>query len=376
MMGTGDAIWFSDGQGHPATPPSNPVNPANPGTPALGATSALSEIENPDPQPSTNNYYTQDGYGGGGSPTATAPHASYGGGSYANCADLGQPGVPAIVNYLSALPNKVKPNCAPDHFYLVNNYNPGYYGDGTTAYGDTNSSAYQFTIPPSSVRTIGDLLSAHRVSWAYYGDQWDRYVSDKYQQNPADEYCNICNWAAYSTNLMTNPTARAEHLKDTADLYSAIQSGALPAVSYVKPSGLVDGHPSSSKLILFEGFAKKIVDSVHANPQLAKETAVFITFDEGGGYWDSGYVQPLDFFGDGTRIPMIVVSPFSRGGHISHTYSDHVSTLKFIERNWGLGPITGRSRDNLPNPLMDSNPYVPVNSPAVGDLFDLFDFDK
>jgi phospholipase C len=138
---------------------------------------------------------------------------------------------------------------------------------------------------------------------------------------------------------------------------------------------LVDGHPASSKLILFEGFVKKIVEGVQANPALAGNTAIFITFDEGGGYWDSGYVQPLDFFGDGTRIPLIVVSPFSKGGHISHTYSDHVSTLKFIERNWRLTPITARSRDNLPNPIVAGNPYVPVNSPAIGDLFDLFDFD-
>ena len=99
-----------------------------------------------------------------------------------------------------------------------------------------------------------------------------------------------------------------------------------------------------------------------------------ITFDEGGGYWDLGYVQPLDYFGDGTRIPMIVVSPYSTGGHISHSYTDHVSTLKFIEANWGLTPITNRSRDNLPNPLTGSSPYIPVNSPAIGDLMDLFVF--
>ena len=60
-----------------------------------------------------------------------------------------------------------------------------------------------------------------------------------------------------------------------------------------------------------------------------------LIFDEGGGFWDSGYVQPLDYFGDGTRIPLIVVSPFSTGGHISHAYTDHVSTLKFISE---LGP--------------------------------------
>jgi phospholipase C len=154
---------------------------------------------------------------------------------------------------------------------------------------------------------------------------------------------------------MTDPSQRAAHLKDTTDLYADIASGDLPAVSYVKPSGLVDGHPSSSKLNLFEGFVKKIVDGVKANPELWKTTAIFVTFDEGGGYWDSGYVQPLDFFGDGTRVPMIVVSSYSTGGHISHTYTDHVSTLKFIERNWRLKPITDRSRDNRIYVLDKSN---------------------
>ena len=86
-------------------------------------------------------------------------------------------------------------------------------------------------------------------------------------------------------------------------------------------------------------------------PTLWKDTAIFITFDEGGGYYDSGYVQPLDFFGDGTRIPLIVVSPYATAGHISHDYADHVSILKFIERNWGLAPVTNRSRDNFPNPI-------------------------
>ena len=135
------------------------------------------------------------------------------------------------------------------------------------------------------------------------------------------------------------------------NLYADIANGTLPAVSFVKPSGLVDGHPASSKLDLFEGFTKKIVDAVQANPTLWKDTAIFITFDEGGGYYDSGYVQPLDFFGDGTRIPLIVVSPLhASAGHISHDYADHVSILKFIERNWGLQPVTHRSRDNFPNP--------------------------
>jgi len=59
--------------------------------------------------------------------------------------------------------------------------------------------------------------------------------------------------------------------------------------------------------------------------------------DEGGGYYDSGFIQPVDFFGTGPRIPMIAVSPFSTGGRVSHAYNEHSSFVKFVERNWKLG---------------------------------------
>lgn len=70
-----------------------------------------------------------------------------------------------------------------------------------------------------------------------------------------------------------------------------------------------------------------------------------------------------------------MVSKHAIPGHISHNYTDHVSIIKFIERNWGLQPITNRSRDNYPNPIaLPNNPYVPLNHPAISDLFDMFDF--
>ncbi|MGA2880645.1 MAG: alkaline phosphatase family protein [Bryobacteraceae bacterium] len=373
MLGHGDVIWFSDGKGHPMAPPHN--QEVVPGTANAGI---VDEVENPNPAPKTNNWYTEDGYGGGsfGSP-------SYGGGSYTNCADLSQPGVAPIVNYLESLPGPIKPNCEPGHYYLLNNYNPGYFGNGKNAYTDTNANNTVFTIPPSSVPGIGDSLISAKISWKYYGDQWNNYVNDPYQLNygaigaNTDEYCNICNPFQYDTSIMADATVRTAHIQDTANLYSDIANGTLPAVSFVKPSGLVDGHPASSKLDLFEGFTKKIVDAVQANPSLWADTAIFITVDEGGGYYDSGYVQPLDFFGDGTRIPLIVVSPFTTAGHISHDYADHVSILKFIERNWSLPPVSNRSRDNYPNPIHAADdPYVPTNSPAITDLFGLFTFTK
>ena len=402
MFGHGDMIFFSDGEGHAKEPPHNVT--VDPGTPNAGK---VDEVENPNPAAGTNNWYSEDGYGGGsfGSP-------SFGGGSYSNCADPTQNGVSSVVKYIQSLPRPVDPHCEVGHYYLLNNYNPGYFGQGENAFTDESPDNTVFTIPPSSVPSIGDTLLKHDISWKYYGDQWNDYAGvgnpnqalcnppalvkncfipeDKYQinygaagsANPlgqsitnADEYCNICNPFQYDTSIMANAKVREAHIQDTLNLYADIANNSLPAVSIVKPSGFVDGHPSSSKLNLFEGFVQKIVEAVQANPKLWAETAIFITEDEGGGYYDSGYVQPLDFFGDGTRIIFLAVSPFSKGGKIAHNYSDHVSILKFIERNWSLPPVSHRSRDNFPNPITEGkNVYVPVNGPAISDLFELFDF--
>jgi phospholipase C len=367
MLGSGDAIWFANPKGNPARPPHN--QPVAAGSANAGV---VDEIENPNPQKSTNNWYTEDGYGGG-----SYGSASFGGGTYTNCFDTTQPGVAPLTTYLHSLDRAIDPHCEAGHYYLLNNYNPGYYGNGANAYADIgNPNQTVFTIPPSPLRTIGNELIENNISWAYYGDQWNTYLAnpDGNYVTADNTYCNICNPFQYVTSIMTSPSGRS-HLRDTTELYQAIKDNTLPAVSFVKPDGWLDGHPASSKLNLFEGFVKKIVDEVQANKALWASTAIIVTFDEGGGYYDSGYIQPLDYFGDGTRIPTLVVSPFTTPGHISHTYSDHVSILKFIEANWQLAPLTDRSRDNLPNPVATrSNPYVPLNTPAIGNLMDLFTF--
>ncbi|KXV03693.1 phosphoesterase [Caballeronia megalochromosomata] len=332
MIGTADALYYTDGHGTATKPPQL-------------------QIENPRPQANTNNWYTQDGYSGG---------------TYSNCSDRSQPGVGAVRRYLDSLPYHPDANCASGTWYLLNNYNPGYNGDGSVNTSD-------FTIPPSPVRTIGDTLLEKNISWKYYGEGWQTFAA----QSPTSVYCNICNPFLYETAIMSMPDIVKAHLQDTSDLYQDISNGTLPAVSFVKPGGLLDGHPESSKFGLFEAFTRKLVDAVQHNPTLWASTAILITTDEGGGYYDSGYIQPVDFFGDGPRIPLIVVSPFSRGGRVVHEYADHASIVKFIERNWNLPPITQRSRDNLPNPVQHADsPYVPVNAPAIGDLFQSFHFDR
>jgi phospholipase C len=336
-LGTGDAIFWTTFNAQTAPP--------------------AAQVANPNPISPLKDKYTQDK-------------------AWTECADTTEPGVQPIVTYLGTL--SIKPNCETGHFYMVNNLSPGIMPNGQI---DSASIIAGTKVPPSLLRSIGDELNDNDISWAYYGGGYNAAVAvangstDPIQQMIANQYCDICNFESYTSSIMGSTMERTLHIKDATDFFNELETGDLPTISFVKPDSFLDGHPASSKYDLFEGMLTKILDALQKNPQLAHETALFVAFDEGGGYWDSAYEQPLDFFGDGPRIPFIVVSDFSKGGNVVHTYYDHVSILKFIERNWGLPPLTSRSRDNLKNPVTKpSNPYVPVNSPAIGDLFDMFSF--
>lgn len=323
-LGFADQVFFSDGKGNVATPPAT-------------------DVYNPDPQTGTLNLYT---------------HRA----DWFDCSNPANPGIAAITNYLSALPYEVQTKCDPGAYWQAVNVNPAFTPKGLPQSG--------LIVPQTTQPSIGDVLTAHNISWKYYGGSFDASGTG----GPLDgSYCNICNPFEYEANY---PNMVADHMRDVTDLFTDLQNGTLPAVSYVKPDGVMDGHPASSKWILFEAFAQNIIELAQSNPKLWAETAIFVTVDEGGGFYDSGFIQPVDFFGTGPRIPMIAVSNFSRGGHISHTYNEHSSFVKFIERNWKLnGKLSDRSRDNLPNPQASGNPYIPANMPAIGDLFDLFNFD-
>jgi phospholipase C len=309
------------------------------------------QIENPDPRPGTNNWYTQSGYKSG---------------SYVACADARQPGVKAIRDYLASLAYKTfnDGNCEPGAYYLVNNY-----GTAFTAAGERKPlGPDQYTLPPQVAPTIGEALAAKGVSWKWYqgGRTADGIAKDL--------YCDICDPLTHSIAIMTGPLKR--NLVSLGELDRDLGSDrSLPAVSFVTPPNPESGHPAYSYAARYEAFIRDLVAKVQARPDIWADTAILVTTDEGGGYYDSGYIQVLDFFGDGTRIPLVAISRFAKPGVVDHTYYDHSSILKFIEMNWGLAPLSPRSRDNLPNPVMSGpDPYVPQNRPAIGDLTNLFQF--
>ena len=330
-LSTGDAApYLSDGK--LATPPEN-------------------QIENPDPRPGTNNWYR---------------HSGYKAGSYVGCADASEPGVKAIRDYLAALPYKAfnDGNCAPGTYYLVNNYGPGF-----TAVGERKPlGPDQFTLPPQVAPNIGLALAAKGVAWKWYqgGRTADGIAKDL--------YCDICDPFTHSVGIMTGPLKQNLVSLDQLDRDLADER-TMPAVAFVTPPNPDSGHPAYSDAARYEAFIRTLVAKVQAHPDIWYTSAILVTTDEGGGYYDSGYIQILDFFGDGTRIPFLAVSPFAKPGLVDHTYYDHASILKFIEMNWGLAPLSPRSRDNLPNPVMSAaDPYVPQNRPAIGDLTNLFQF--
>jgi phospholipase C len=206
------------------------------------------------------------------------------------------------------------------------------------------------------------------VSWKWYSGGRTASGVDK------QLYCSICDPLTHSTAVMTS--GLRANLQDVGAFFRDLgDEKTLPAVAFVIPPNPESGHPAYSTVFAFEVFVKELVGKVQANPEVWRRTAILVTTDEGGGYYDSGYIQLIDFFGDGTRVPLLAISPFARKGHVDHTYYDHASVLKFIERNWHLPPLSDRSRDNLPNPVMhDADPYVPSNRPAIGDLMNLFKF--
>jgi phospholipase C len=222
-------------------------------------------------------------------------------------------------------------------------------------------------------------MTKHHVSWKYYsGDRGDDATVFKTDVDGVPllfhAYCGICDPLTGYSSIMKNASEEAK-LQNYGAFLKDVHAGSLPAVSFVRPFESLAGHPADSTTDQYEMFLQDLIDQVKSNPELWESTAIFITTDEGGGFYDSGYIQAVDFFGDGTRIPMILVSPFAKKGFVDHTYYDHVSLLKFIERNWDLPTISHRSRDNLPNPVaLRRDPYRPLNGPAIGDLMNLFNF--
>jgi acid phosphatase len=143
-------------------------------------------------------------------------------------------------------------------------------------------------------------------------------------------------------------------LQDSEDFLQAIEKDTLPQVVFYKPSGDFNEHPGYTDVLSGDQHIDMILNKIKQSPIWSK-TAVIVTYDENGGFWDHVAPPKGDRWGPGTRIPAIIISPFAKRHFIDHSSYDTTSIIKFITSRFGLEPLPG----------------VRANA---GDLADAFDF--
>jgi len=212
------------------------------------------------------------------------------------------------------------------------------------------SAAY--TLPPQTMKTIGDTLSAKGVTWAWYGGAWDLALKDG-MQDPAAKRMIIYNNEPgapyfvvhhqpfnYFARYAPGTREREEHLKDYLDLVAGIGRGELPQVAFYKPQGTFNEHPGNTDVLSGDIHISELVSRLRASPLWAS-TVIIVTYDENGGFWDHVPPPAGDRWGPGSRVPAIIISPFARRNYVDHTSYDTTSIAKFITVRFGLEPLPG-----------------------------------
>jgi phospholipase C len=192
-------------------------------------------------------------------------------------------------------------------------------------------------VPPQTLPTIGDRLSAKGVSWAWYSQGWAKANAGQ----PEDTFAFHWQPFVYFERYAPGTPARAEHLKDRADLLAALHGGTLPAVAFYKPLSGYSDNPGQSSILDSENDVTLLLTAAKQSKQWPR-MAIFVTYDDYGGFFDHVPPPKVDRWGPGNRVPTIVISPWARKGKVDSTQYETVSLLRFIEARHGLEPLTDR----------------------------------
>ena len=218
------------------------------------------------------------------------------------------------------------------------------------------------------------LLYAHHVSWAYY-------VQSGTQPDCANDSAETCaplpqNW---QTPEIWNPLPlfgdvqqdhQLHNIRPLADYLSAAKAGTLPAVSWIVPAGVDSDHPPAS-VHRGQAYVTALVNAAMKSPNW-DSTAIFLSWDDWGGFYDGVRPPSVDENGYGLRVPGIVISPYAKHGFIDHQTLSSDAYLKFIEDDFlgtaRLNPTT----DGRP----DRRPDVREDAPELGNLAQDFNFSQ
>ena len=206
------------------------------------------------------------------------------------------------------------------------------------------SGATSFIYPCLDFPTLGDSLSAAGVSWKLYGP---RPGQGGYLYTSLD-----------GVRHSRDSSQWTDHVFSLDAFMSDVQGGTLPAVSWVmtatassgpNPVVWVNEHPNAGGVCTGENWTVWVLQTLAAGPQW-QSSATFITWDDYGGWYDHLAPPNVDYYGLGFRVPMILVSPWARGGgsgYIDKTPSEFSSVLKFIETDFNIPPLTPRDANTV-----------------------------
>ena len=265
-----------------------------------------------------------------------------------------QSNVPNYIQYAGAYTlademfSSIRTSSFPQHLYAIAAQSGGVVsspGGGTTWGCDANPGIVVPVLDDNGIMTnqfpcfdfstLGDLLEAAGItSWKFYAEPRSAF-------NPYDAINHIRNTSLWTTNMATE----SQFAIDAA-------ANQLPSVSWLVPSGNVDDHPTNGGVCAGENWAVNQINAVMQNANGWNSTAIFLTWDDFGGFYDSGPPATLDQYGLGPRVPLVIISPWAKPGFVSHTEYEFSSFLKLVEERYNLSPLTGR--DAGANDMLDS----------------------
>ncbi len=274
------------------------------------------------------------------------------------------------------------PKDAAGMFYAVNTMQPAYQpsGNGVPSGGNANYAdpAKASTLPTQSQTTIGDLLTAKGVNWAWYAGAWNVATADAANTTRSVIYAGTTqfqphhqpfNYYSRFDPATTSGTAeRTAHLKDyDAAFLQDAAAGTLPPVTFYKPQGNLNQHPGYANVADGDAHIASVIAQLQQSPQW-KNMVIVVTYDENGGFYDHAAVPKADRWGPGTRIPAIIVSPFAKKGFVDHTQYDTASVLRLITHRFDLPTLPG---------LMQRDAALVANGgKPMGDLTNALDFSQ
>ncbi len=218
------------------------------------------------------------------------------------------------------------------------------------------------------------LLHKQNVSWGYYvfnGTEPDC-------ENDADMSCKAVPQNAKTPGIW-NPLPYFDTVKQDGQLgniqslnnfYAAAKKGDLPSVSWIDPTGSVSEHPPAL-VSSGQSYVTGLINAIMKSPDW-DSTAIFLSWDDWGGFYDHVVPPTVDENGYGLRVPGIVISPYAKRGYIDHQTLSHDAYIKFIEDDFLGGERLDSKTDGRPDP----RPDVRENNPALGNLISDFDFSQ